>query len=130
MLSGTEELVQEVGPTEVKRVVEVPEARHLSGASVCTPPARWDETQLRRWLTRFKTGRFSNLVQALPSGMAGKEITRMGQRQLTAGVCAGNERVGKELYDALRAAMAEADNQDALRRKNMRQAAQNAKTAV
>ena len=66
---------------------------------VRVPPIKWDEAQLRNWLSAVAHGRFASITSNIPKGTTGKVIMRWGPSQFSA-ICGGPD-IGKALSKLL-----------------------------
>lgn len=117
MLSGREDQVMEASEG-VKREGDAAEV-------VFVPPSKWTSEEVKQWLLNVDGGRYATVADAFPSGLDGKQLTRMTQKKLEQ-MC-DDKNVGKGLYKLLRKSMKMADDQKAQKRKDVMQAKENAK---
>jgi|Transcript_11830 kinesin family protein 2/24 len=104
---GTESLITSC-------VAEVEEAKHQPIAL----PTEWTREQLREWLADKVDD-----LDTLPSALTGRQFARYGVPQVTALVCSGDRDKGQKLHAAFRKALKDAKEQEAARRKELKELA-------
>jgi len=63
-------------------------------------PKQWTPDQVVEWLLEVQGGRFSDIVDAIPSNFTGQMLVRLTEGRCVQ-LCGGNERRGRSFFDLL-----------------------------